>query len=116
MREVVRTAEGLYELVVIDTPPTSVVSDAIPLVNEVTGVIVVGRLDQTTRDSATHLAHQLENLGGRVLGVVVNHMRSGGATYGYGYYGAGRGAFAVVPDRGDDGGLPTAAGTAGRPS
>ena len=113
MRDVIRMAEEEYELVVIDTPPTSVVSDAIPLVNEVTGVIVVGRLDRTTRDSATHLANQLDNLGGRVLGVVVNHLRTGRGTYGYGYYGAGRGAFASVPERSENGaqsGSPSAAG------
>ena len=53
MREVVVEAQLRYDLVVIDTPPTSVVSDAIPLMNAVSGVIVVGRLGRTSRDSAT---------------------------------------------------------------
>ena len=51
MREIIREAEHDYDLVVIDTPPTSVVSDAIPLVKEVSGVIVVARLGKTTPNS-----------------------------------------------------------------
>jgi succinoglycan biosynthesis transport protein ExoP len=85
MREVIANAEREYDLVVIDTPPTSVVSDAVPLVKQVGGVIVVGRIGKTTRDAATHLRNQLRNLGAPVLGVVVNTVRSDSESYGYGY-------------------------------
>jgi len=86
MRQVLRAAEDRYDLVVVDTPPTAVVSDAIPLVNEVSGVLVVGRLGKTSRDAAIHLVHQLDNLEARVLGVVVNGVPQGrGYGYGYGY-------------------------------
>jgi capsular exopolysaccharide synthesis family protein len=94
MRELIRGAEDVYDLVVIDTPPTSVVSDAIPLVKEVSGVIVVSRLGKTTRESANHLRGQLENLEANLLGVVVNSVgRQSGYGYNYGYgYGYGTGA------------------------
>jgi receptor protein-tyrosine kinase/non-specific protein-tyrosine kinase len=89
MRQIIKALEQAYDLVVIDTPPTSIVSDAIPLVNEVSGVLVVGRIGRTTRDSANHLHNQLDNLGADVLGVVVNSIgrgtRYGGYGYGYGY-------------------------------
>jgi succinoglycan biosynthesis transport protein ExoP len=93
MRQIIKALERAYDLVVIDTPPTSIVSDAIPLVNEVSGVLVVGRIGRTTRDSASHLHSQLNNLGADVLGVVINSIgrgtRYGGYGYGYGYgYGA----------------------------
>jgi Mrp family chromosome partitioning ATPase len=77
-----------YDLIVIDTPPTSVVSDAIPLVKNVDGVLVVARLGKTTRDASVHLRDQLNNLGAYVLGVVVNSVTRqsmSGYAYGYGY-------------------------------
>jgi capsular exopolysaccharide synthesis family protein len=91
MRQVLRAVSEKYDLVVIDTPPTSVVSDAIPLVKSVDGVLVVGRLGKTTRDSSVHLRDQLNNLGAYVLGVVVNSVtRSSASGYAYGYgYGYG---------------------------
>jgi succinoglycan biosynthesis transport protein ExoP len=85
MRELIDEAQLRYQLVVVDTPPTSAVSDAIPLMNAVSGVIVVGRLGRTTRDSAAQLAHQLQNLEARILGVVVNGARRRRTGYGYGY-------------------------------
>jgi succinoglycan biosynthesis transport protein ExoP len=94
MSEVIRTGESKYDLLVIDTPPASVVSDAIPLVNQVGGVIVVSRLARTTREAATHLRNQLRNLDAPVLGVVVNATGSDSEAYGYGYsyaYAAGSG-------------------------
>jgi succinoglycan biosynthesis transport protein ExoP len=98
MREILKEAEREYELVVIDTPPTSVVSDAIPLVTQVSGVIVVSRLEKTTRDAASHLHSQLEHLDAPVLGVVVNGLdaKRGGYRYAHGYgYGEARVAAAA---------------------
>jgi tyrosine-protein kinase len=90
MQRVLEAARERYDLVVIDTPPTSVVSDTIPLVKRVSGVIVVCRLGRTTRDSARHLREQLENLEANLLGVVVNGIGRQTAGYGYGYaYGYG---------------------------
>ena len=91
MRSIVRDAEA--DLVVVDTPPTSIVSDAIPLLSEVSGVIVVVRLEKNTRESTTHLRDQLKNLGARTLGIVVNGMSRQSGLYGYGYeYGYGGGS------------------------
>lgn len=84
MRELLSHAEEAYELVVIDTPPTSVVSDAIPLVSQVGGVLVVGRLGKTTRGSMLQLRNQLANLNAPVLGVVINAVGRESAGYGYG--------------------------------
>ena len=42
-----------YDLVVIDTPPVTLVSDVIPLLRLVSGVIVVGEPGRTKRESAT---------------------------------------------------------------
>lgn len=88
MSEVLAALGERYELVVIDTPPVGVVSDAFPLMSQVGGVLVVARMDMSTRDSAEALREQLARLDAPVLGVVANGIKARrGGRYGYGYYG-----------------------------
>jgi capsular exopolysaccharide synthesis family protein len=72
MRDLLRTSAETYDLVVIDTPPTSTTADAIPLISQVDGVIVVGRLAKSDYDSASELNDLLTRLGTPTFGVVVN--------------------------------------------
>ncbi len=85
MRKLIEEAERDYDLVVIDTPPTFVVPDAVPLVKQVSGVIVVARLGLTMRDTARKLRDQLGNLGAPTLGLVVNSVQHWRDRYGYVY-------------------------------
>jgi tyrosine-protein kinase len=85
MRTLIQEAERDYDLVVIDTPPTFVVPDAVPLVNQVSGVIVVARLGVTMRDTARKLREQLDNLNAPALGLVVNSVDHWRTRYGYVY-------------------------------
>lgn len=85
MRTLIQEAERDYDLVVIDTPPTVVVPDAVPLVNQVSGVIVVARLGVTMRDTARKLREQLDNLNAPTLGLVVNSVDHWRTRYGYVY-------------------------------
>jgi len=86
MRELLESVEAEYDFVVVDTPPASVVSDAIPLVTKVDGVVVVTRLGKNTRDALVSLRDQLRNLKAPTLGVVVNAVEADQTSYyGYGY-------------------------------
>jgi Mrp family chromosome partitioning ATPase len=76
----------MYDLVIVDTPPVSVVADAMPIVAKVDGVIVVSWIGASTRDGAHHLRSELESLAAPTLGVVVNRVSaSANGYYGYGY-------------------------------
>ena len=89
MAELLSWAAEHYELVVIDTPPLSVVSDAVPLLAQVDGVVVVSQLGKNTRDAAAFLRDRLAAVNAPVLGVVANGVSAKGAGgYGYSYYGA----------------------------
>jgi capsular exopolysaccharide synthesis family protein len=72
-----------YDLIVIDSTPLPVVSDAIPLLRQVDGVVVVGRVGVTTRLATKRLRDQLVNLHAPVLGVVANAISRSA----WGYYG-----------------------------
>lgn len=88
MREALAQLRERYDLVVIDTAPVGVVSDAFPLLRQVDGVLAVVRMGQSSRDSMVRLREQLERLDAPMLGVVANAIkRKRGGRYGYGYYG-----------------------------
>lgn len=88
MAEVLSQLSERYELVVIDTAPIGIIADAFPLLHKVDGVIVVARMEVTTRDSADQIREQLEQLEASVLGIVANGIKvRRGGRYGYGAYG-----------------------------
>jgi Mrp family chromosome partitioning ATPase/capsular polysaccharide biosynthesis protein len=76
---------GDFDLVVIDVPPPTVVSDSIPLLAHADGVLVVTRVHKTRRDSSSRLVQQLEASHSRVIGVVVNGVLRRTEGYGYSY-------------------------------
>ncbi len=86
MSEMLSWAGEHYELVVIDTPPLSVVSDAVPLLPKVDGVVLVSQIGKNTRDAAAFLRDRLLAVHAPLLGVIANGVRAkSGRGYGYGY-------------------------------
>lgn len=86
MKELLSLVEEEYDLVVIDTPPVLVVSDAIPMIAAVDGVLAVSGLGVSTRNAVIELAEQLERLGAPILGLVANFSEHTSRAYeGYGY-------------------------------
>jgi Mrp family chromosome partitioning ATPase len=71
MADLLREADESYDYVVIDTPALGEVADAIPLVSQVDGVLVVSRRGKVTRSAAESLRDLLRGLGAPVLGVVL---------------------------------------------
>jgi tyrosine-protein kinase len=86
MSDILAELRKRYELVVIDTAPIGVVSDAIPLLRKADGVIVVARIGETTREAAIEMRNQLHRLDVPTLGVVANAVKlPRRSKYGYGY-------------------------------
>ncbi len=86
MESLLEQVRSTYDLVVIDTPPLTAVSDAFPLLRKVDGVIVVGRVGRNRRDIAERLHATLMGAGAPLLGVVANGVKSGRlGAYGYAY-------------------------------
>ncbi len=87
MASLLERARSTYDLVVIDTPPLTAVSDAFPLLRKVDGVIIVGRVGRNRRDIAERLHDTLKGAGAPLLGVIANGLKAGrlGGSYGYTY-------------------------------
>jgi succinoglycan biosynthesis transport protein ExoP len=78
MDAVLEQAKSSYDLVVIDTPPLTAVSDAFPLLTKVDGVVIVGWVGHSRRDTAERLHQVLASSGAPLLGVIVNGSKSSG--------------------------------------
>ena len=120
MESLLQQAKTRYDLVVVDTPPLTAVSDAFPLLRKVDGVIIVGRVGRNRRDVAQRLHETLTGAGAPLLGVVANGLKSGrrgGYGYGYSYdYAAGGGKAASAGGGPPAGGAsPNGAGVADAP-
>jgi capsular exopolysaccharide synthesis family protein len=87
MEALLAEAKASYELVIIDTPPLTAVSDAFPLLRKVDGVIVVGRVGRDRRDVAKRTSETLNSVGAALLGVIANGVKRSaqGSSYGYSY-------------------------------
>ncbi len=66
------TLSEAYDYVIIDTPPVNVVSDCQVLVRATAGVILVARYKETQYKELEIAAENMRNVGGNILGVVIN--------------------------------------------
>jgi capsular exopolysaccharide synthesis family protein len=86
METLLERVKSTYDLVVIDTPPLTAVSDAFPLLSKVDGVVIVGRVGRNRRDVARRLHETLAGAGAPLLGVIANGFKAGrNAPYAYAY-------------------------------
>ena len=82
---------GLYDRIVIDSPPVGPVTDAVILSTRVDASIMVIRALSTTRDAALHARRALEDVRANLVGAVLNAADPSRADYPYYYrYSNGR--------------------------
>lgn len=91
MRELIETAQHIYDLVVVDTPPLGLFSDALLLSRYADVVALVARYNKTSRKELMAAIDLLQKTNVKALGVILNAVPSGSQAYGYGYgyYGYG---------------------------
>lgn len=88
MEMVVERLKKDADLVIFDTPPVLAVSDPAVLAPCVDGVVLVLRPGKTTMHAARQALEQLNQVNARVVGAVLNDVRTNGHSYGY-YYSKG---------------------------
>lgn len=65
-----------YDYIIIDTPPINVVSDALPLIRESDGVVLIVRQNHTTHPELQKALASLDFIDAKVLGFVVNFVET----------------------------------------
>jgi capsular exopolysaccharide synthesis family protein len=78
-----------FDRVILDSPPIQAVTDAVVLSKRVDGVVLVVRASKTMRDELRRSARMIRDVGGSIVGVIVNELDSRDRYYGYGGYGYG---------------------------
>jgi polysaccharide biosynthesis transport protein len=84
--QIIRECAKRYDRVILDSPPTSAVTDPAVLGNLCDGVILVVKGGQTKRESAALARRQLHSAKAKILGVIVNEIDFSNPSYGYQYY------------------------------
>lgn len=86
MRNFIASASKEFDYIVIDTPPFQGFAEILVLSNMVDGVILVAELNRTPREGIEYFKRAVTNVGGKILGVLVNKVGSSASGYRY-YYG-----------------------------
>lgn len=85
MKRLVEDLAQHYDMLILDSPPLLVASDAAALAARMDGVLLVVRAGETDRGAVLQAIQQLENVGAQVLGAVLNDPDGRVPRYG-GYY------------------------------
>ena len=87
MINLLRHAVEQNDLVIMDTPPVSLVTDASVLAHQADGVLVIVKPGVTKRAACQRTVDQLRNVGANILGVVLNEVEPRQTNYYYSYNG-----------------------------
>jgi tyrosine-protein kinase Etk/Wzc len=97
MRSTLEQLSGMFDLLVLDTPPLLVASDAAILSRVADGTLLVVRAGQTERTAARQAMAQLLTVQARILGAVLNDPDATVPKYGDYYYGTYQYDYSYAP-------------------
>jgi protein-tyrosine kinase len=72
MRHLLHEVRDLFDLVIVDSPPVNILTDAALLGTHADGVVLVARAGSTDASALTYAVEQLANVRAPLLGVVLN--------------------------------------------
>jgi non-specific protein-tyrosine kinase len=84
MRQFLKEQRDLFDFIVLDCPPALVVADSLALAPLADAVLVVADAKESDRDLVSRLKEELEQVGGKIVGSVLNRSKQAGkSTYYY---------------------------------
>lgn len=86
MRDVLSKVREQFDVTLLDAPPMMGVSDASVLVSEADGTLLVIQYRKYPRSVSARARNLIENVGGTLLGVVLNNINISRDSYYYYYY------------------------------
>jgi capsular exopolysaccharide synthesis family protein len=86
LNEVLSKLDGLFDVIILDSPPVAAVTDAVVLSQNVDGVVLVVKSFKVGRDLVLQAKRQLEDVNAHLYGVALNDFDIQRKSYGYYYY------------------------------
>ena len=86
MKNIIDTLSEIFDIIIFDAPPCLVVTDALILARLVDFSIVVAAQNYTKMEELNKAKIAIENVGGKVAGVVLNKVQMQSKTYTNSYY------------------------------
>jgi capsular exopolysaccharide synthesis family protein len=84
MRQFLKEQRDLFDFIVLDCPPALVVADSMALAPLADAVLVVADAKESDRNLVSRLKEELEQVGGKIVGAVLNRSKQAGkSTYYY---------------------------------
>lgn len=80
------TLDGMYDVIMVDSPPIGLLSDGLVLAKLVDGVMIVVRDSRVSRHVAREAIRRLEQVGANIFGALLNDVSSESGVRNYNYY------------------------------
>ena len=75
MRQFLKEQRDLFDFIILDCPPALVVADALALAPLADAVLVVADAKESDRDLVSRLKEEIEQVGGKIVGAVLNRSK-----------------------------------------
>ncbi len=98
-QQLLEDAKGMFDFVLLDTPPLGAVTDAAIAAPQVDGVVIVAQSNSTHKDALRSAVRQLDDVGANVVGSILNDVDLDKHRKGYShYYYYNKGAYYAQPE------------------
>lgn len=81
IEEFIQMLQKKYDVILFDSPPVLMVSDALIIGQLVEGIILIARFGKTSCEAFKKGQRTLENIGGRIIGTVLNAVETKNSNY-----------------------------------
>jgi non-specific protein-tyrosine kinase len=80
MRQFLKEQRDLFDFIILDCPPALVVADALALAPLADAVLVVADAKESDREAVSRLKEEIEQVGGKIVGAVLNRSKQASKT------------------------------------
>lgn len=86
MKQLLALLKNIYDIIILDAPPCKLVSDSIVLATMADSTILVANSEETKIGDLKEAKKSIENVGGKIIGAIINKVKVNGKIYKKSYY------------------------------